>query len=112
MGDSILAYSVQFGTLLAVAMAATQFFTLKIGKQADPDGDTFIEKNGTRKPLHAFMYSFLLGIPAAYLGLVTAPEAVTGVFKWGLFLAFMSLVVVLVSTALVKGSKGIRSLFK
>lgn len=107
MGDSILAYSIQFGTLLAVAMIATEFKTFKIGKAADAQGATFLKRNGTRKPIHAFAYSFMLGIPAAWLGLVTAPDVVDGWLRWGGFLAFMSFVVVLTALGIVKAKKAI-----
>lgn len=74
MTDLLSQYLVPFATITAVAMAATEYLTIPIvGKPANALGKTFLEKNGTRKPISSFIYSAALGGLALYADFLSMP---------------------------------------
>lgn len=76
MSDFLMQYGPQFATITALAMIGAQLLPLKwLGKHANPNGSTVLERNGTRRPMSALVYSILLNHLGWFAGvLVHMPD--------------------------------------
>lgn len=76
MPDFLIQYSPQFVTITALAMIGAQLLPIKwLGKSADPNGSTSLDRNGTRRPMSALAYSLLLNHLGWFAGvLVHMPD--------------------------------------
>ena len=105
MVDSVFGSVVQFATILAASMAATEWFTIPIGREAAASAATFRLKNGTRKPLNAFVYSMLLGALGVLSKLIVPPSAAERWYEIAAFVVLSSFVTVVIAFAAVKAKK-------
>lgn len=109
MEDLLVKYAPQFVTITAIAMLLTQLVPLPLGRKADKQGSTLVERNGTRRPISAFVYSFALNLGGWLAGvLVNLPTPLEGIPPMlgnVAFLALMSGGSVATAHALVRGKK-------
>ncbi len=114
MEDLLVKYAPQFVTITLIAMFLTELVPIKwVGKMADKDSDTVVGRNGTRRPLSALLYSYVLSLLGWGAGvLVNIPEPPDGVpvVAGGLmFLALMSISSVVAAHMAVKAKKLVSS---
>ncbi len=114
MTDLLMKFAPQFVTITLIAMFLTELLPIKwIGKMADKEGTTALERNGTRRPLSALIYAYGLSLLAWGAGVVHVmadPPAALPVWLSGaMFLAIMSISNVVTAHFAVKIKKVIKS---
>ena len=111
MEDLLVKYAPQFATITALAMVLTEFIPLPIGKMADKNAHTFAEKNGTRRPISALIYSTIFNLLGWVAGVLVhvpePPEGVHPMVSGAAFLLLMSFLSVATAHGLVKGKRAI-----